>query len=210
MAEAARVEVPERVVTRGGEFTVSLSEYYMDLLRQKEDPGQARAAVERIKDCQSLCSILSALGFEAPREMYHPAPHQKPHVFDKSLRIVAPSQPGMKQDCSVRLCAPRSCWYYIYELEAEPLNLTAAESLVVRPSLLCGPSAEVIDFCQILSQSGDDPGQFAMPQQVMVPPTGCFKLDFFSLDGYSEARVGIRGRAWLVPDIPRGLPRRAT
>jgi hypothetical protein len=138
-----------------------------------------------------------------PRELYHPGPEQNALLAEKTLRIVpkdvAPSD-GPRKDCSVRFCAPRSCWLYIQTLEVTPLNLTASESLVVRFGLHCGTQRSVVDFCEIISQSNEEPGQYTKPQNKLVPPTGCLVVDFYNLDDFSEADVGIEAKMWLIPD----------
>lgn len=186
-----------------GLFAVTLTDYYRDSQR-KED-----AVLRRIAEAEGLPQVLGALGFTLPREAYFPSPAQSAHRVLKTLRVpakpLATQDPDQtlnssdQKDCSVRYCATRSCWLYVRDLLVRPLNLTSAESLVLRWSLHCGVDRAWIDFCEIVSQASETPGQYTPPQVILVPNTGCLVLDIFNEDQHSEAWFALSSFQWLVP-----------
>jgi hypothetical protein len=184
-----------KVVTRNRRMAVTLSDYYRDQVN-------GRAFMERLRGAEDLKSILEALGFVLPREAYMPAPDQMAHRVMKTLFIPAKpwDAPEFQKDVPVRMAATRSCWLYIKDLWTTPLDLTAAESVIVRYSLQCGPTMSVIDFCEVVGQGSENPGQYTPPQVIMVPPTGVLRIDIFNRDQYSEAMLGISSYQWLVPE----------
>ena len=197
--------LPKRVRTKDHRLVVTLSDHYRDTIKG-DNPW------DRIAGATDLKSVLAALGYTLPREAYFPSPDQYAHRPLKTLFVPAKLQtePPYQKDCSVRYAAPRSCWLYVRDLYTVPLNLTAAESLVVRYSLHCGTGRTIVDFCEIVSQSNEEPGQYTPPQEIMVPPLGVLVIDFFNQDQYSEAIVGLHGWQWLVPEaLERGGPPKA-
>jgi len=192
-----------------GLFVVTLSDYFRD------GKNKTDKVLRKIAGAAGLPQVLAALGFTLPREAYFPSPLQEAHRPLKTLLVPAKlaTDPPGQMDCNVRFCAPRTCWLYIRDLFARPLNLTAAESLVLRYSLQCGSNTAFIDFCQITSQASEAPGQYTPPQVLMVPPTGCLVIDIFNEDQHSEAWIGLTGFQWLVPveegDPVLGLRRQA-
>lgn len=185
-----------RVVTRDRRLVVTLSEFY-------RDTHAGKPFLDRLRGATDLKSMLEALGYAVPREALYPDPTQHAHKVLKTLFIPAKpiDQPEGQKDVPVRLCANRTCWLYIKNLVVTPLNLTAAESVIVRFALQCGPSMSVIDFCEVVGQGSENPGQFTPPQALLVPPTGCLRIDLFNRDQYSEAMLGIEADQWLVPDV---------
>lgn len=183
---------PRRVTTSDGMWSVTLSDWYRDRLK-------GRAPADRLRGCKDICSVLSVLGFDLPREAYAPAPDQHAFRAEKNLVVPAAALPGVTPDCDIRFCAPKTCWLFVERVEVTPLNLTAGESLVVRPSIFCGTQRLQIDFCGVVGHAHESPGEFTKPQRFMVPPTGCFVLTPYNLDEFSDALVGVEVYAWLVP-----------
>lgn len=191
---ASQARPPARVPALGGACVVTLSDWYRD-----RHLGRNPAA--RLGACRDLKDLLAALGFDVPRELYFPAPDQHAFRAEKTL-FVPPAQEGAagtSPDCEVRVCATKTCWLLVDRVEITPLNLTAAESLVVRPSLHCGTQREAIDFCGVVGHAHESPGEYTKPEHFLVPPTGCFVLTPYNLDEFSDAMVGIEVRGWLVP-----------
>lgn len=198
MAEAKQIAArgdsrpPRRITTSDGMWTVSLSDWYRDRLK-------GRAPADRLRSCTDICSILSVLGFDMPREGYLPAPDQHAFRAEKNIFVPAPEHPGTTPDIDIRFCAPSNCWLFVDRVEVTPLNLTAAESLVVRPSIFCGTQRLQIDFCGVVGHAHESPGEYTKPQRFMIPPTGCFVLTPYNLDEFSEAIASVEVYAWLVP-----------
>lgn len=192
-APAAPAIPGTRIETANRRMAVTLSDFYRDRILRK-------AFMDRLKGADDLKAVLEVLGFNLPREAYFPDPTQMAHRPLKTLFVPAKpvDAPEFQKDVPVRLCATRTCWLYVRDLFTVPLNLTAAESLVVRYSLQCGPTMTVIDFCEVVGQGSENPGQYTPPQVVMVPPTGCLRIDLFNRDQYSDALVGISAFEWLI------------
>lgn len=195
LAQPATPSAP-KIVTRDRRMAVTLSEFY-------RDTHAGKPFLDRLRGATDLKSMLEALGYAIPREALYPDPTQHAHKVLKTLFIPAKPtrEPEYEKDVPVRLCANRTCWLYIKNLVVVPLNLTAAESVVVRFSLQCGPSMSVIDFCEVVGQGSESRGQFTPPQVLLVPPTGCLRIDLFNTDQYSDAMLGIETDQWLVPDV---------
>jgi hypothetical protein len=176
-------------------MAVTLSDFYRDF-------KETKPFLDRLKNVTDLKGMLEVLGYALPREALYPDPTQHAHRVLKTLFIPAKpwTEPEFQKDVPVRLCANRTCWLYVKNLVTVPLNLTAAESVIVRYALQCGPNMSVIDFCEVVGQGNENPGQYTPPQVLLVPPTGCLRIDLFNRDQYSDAMLGVESEQWLIPD----------